>query len=715
MMKQHKILVFSFIVSLIFLFISTTSGLGMWLFHEGNKNTAELTYDQSDVNPEDRIRMDDIAENYYFASDLDAKDFYTIYFFAQPGAAPKTGTPAEKISGLNKSTNGYWVDPSNTIDGTQYGYKKFENVYRQLSPEQYDTLGELKCNFQDKHDAIGFFCGFTADKAVASNNLQGTSGNRINANISLPDSAKLFNLNKPLSVYDSEDGTIDNTIYLYAVYTNGVDYKNTKNNSIMFKIPEYDEYPMFFLPHKNKYETAYNSEDLDVYFTLPNIRVLQDTETKSLYQNVIYKKESGFASALSFRHLDNNGDRSNNWYLVGTDAPTLADFINNNIQANCYYNFYIYYNQRKGTNTSVLNPSSNTELAKIEKQITSSKHIINTKEETKTRTIKGTFFSHDISYYYKFYIERIYNFKLTGGITGSFDFNKSTGNVLFNKTSSSTDTYDVFETKELSFASSYGSDDDARINRTFTFNYGSNYGNIVSADEAAVYDSTNNPSLGIKNPAGGDVFYGTEDYSGDNPLYVGNFNKITVTNYENGSLPENDSAQQLPVITIAHPGVYKIRARVYYANGVPSAIKISVAYLRGLFIEVFDSDIDPSNLITGTEFINHSNPPYKAFFNYQSNPLKPDDELFQDNDGNKYSLLTLLRDKYKDKNGFYDHVGGKNIRFDARRDNTTFKDSNGNPLKGQFTLDGGQTWIDEFPITKNFIFYPVKLPEQQTV
>ena len=716
MMKRHKILVPSFIVSLIFLFISTTSGLGMWLFHEGNKNTAELTYDQSDVNPEDRIRMDDIAENYYFASDLDAKDFYTIYFFAQPGAAPKTGTPAEKISGLNKSTNGYWVDPSNTIDGTQYGYKKFENVYRQLSPEQYDTLGELKCNFQDKHDAIGFFCGFTADETEAGNNLQGTSGAR-KANISIPNSASLFNLNKPLSEYDSDK---DNTIYLYAVYTNGVDYNNTQNNSIMFKIPEYDEYPMFFLPHKNKYEAAYNSEDLDVYFTLPNIRVLKDTETKSLYQNVIYKKESGFASALSFRHLDNNGDRSNNWYPVGTDAPTLADFINNNIQANCYYNFYIYYNQRKGTNTSVLNPSSNTELAKIEKQITSSKHIINTKEETKTRTIKIgalSLIDHNISYYYKFYIERIYNFKLTGGITGSFDFNKSTGNVLFNKTSSSTNTYDVFETKELSFASSYGSDDDARINRTFTFNYGSNYGDIVSTDEAAVYDSTKNPSVGIKNPAGGDVFYGTEDYSGDNPLYVGNFNKITVTNYadQNGSFPENDKAQKLPVITIAHPGVYKIRARVHYKDGVPDEIKISVAYLRGLFIEVFNSN--PSNLITGTEFINHSNPPYKAFFNYQSNPLKPDDKLFQDNDGNMYSLLTLLRDKYKDKdyNGFYDHVGGKNIRFDARRDNTTFTDSNGNPLKGQFTLDGGQTWIDEFPITKNFIFYPVKLPEQQTV
>ncbi|MCI6608593.1 MAG: hypothetical protein MSF04_03035, partial [Bacilli bacterium] len=107
---------------------------------------------------------------------------------------------------------------------------------------------------------------------------------------------------------------------------------------------------------------------------------------------------------------------------------------------------------------------------------------------------------------------------------------------------------------------------------------------------------------------------------------------------------------------------------------------------------------------------NHSNPPYKAFFNYQSNPLKPDDDLFQDEDGHKYSLLTLLRDKYPDCDGFYDQVCGSNIYFAV-----TVKESNGNPVNGRVTLDGGKTWIDEFPITKNFIFYPVKLPAQQTV
>ena len=685
----------------------------MWLFHEGNKNTAELTYDQSDVNPEDRIRMDDIAENYYFASDLDAKDFYTIYFFAQPDAASKPGSPDNKINNLKNDENGYWVDSSNTFGGgtkPKYGYKKFENVYRQLSTEQYDTLGELYCDFQDRQGYKGFFCGFTADVHEAENNLQESLWG-LNNKISLPKSDKLFNLNKPLSEYDDEDGKTDNTIYLYAVYTNGVDYNNTKNNSIMFTSSGSEQ--MFFLPSKNAYGVNYGNENLDVYFTLPNILVLDDaTSIHSKTQCVLYKKnvnnekEDFSDSSIKFRYLKTSGSRGDSWNEVGNTIENeiqrkeLIKFIHENITPNCYYNFYIYYNQKSST------PVAEVETS-IDSQIRESNHIINN-----TFSKKDQIISNNRYYSYTVYIERIYNFKLTGGITGSFDFNKSTGNVLFNKTSSSTDT-DVFETKELSFASSYGSDDDARINRTFTFNYGSNYGDIVSTDEAAVYDSTKNPSLGIKNPAGGDVFYGTEDYSGDNPLYVGNFNKITVTNYEKGSLPENDNAQRLPVITIAHPGVYKIRARVHYKGGVPDEIKISVAYLRGLFIEVFNSN--PSNLITETEFINHSDPPYKAFFNYQSNPLKPDDELFQGKDGNKYSLLTLLRDKYPDCDGFYDHVGGKNIRFDARRDNTTFKDSNGNTLKGQFTLDGGQTWIDDFPITKNFIFYPVKLPAQQTV
>ena len=418
-------------------------------------------------------------------------------------------------------------------------------------------------------------------------------------------------------------------------------------------------------------------------------------------------------------HANSGGQLDNGWNYDFTDGlpETFTNFIKNNTESGFYYNFYIYYNQRE--NDDGKSPAG---LEKnIDAEIRGSNKIIAFREKKKliseySSSWGGTDTTHSRHVYVGIYVERIYNNKLTGEITGSFDYNNSTGNILFNNTGNGTDTngyYDIFETKEISFASSY--DESGNGNRTFTFNYGSHYGDIVSTDEAAVYDSTKNPSVGIKNPAGGDVFYGIEDYSGDNPLYVGNFNKIAVTNYadQNGSFPENDGAQKLPVITIAHPGVYKIRARVYYANGVPSAIKISVAYLRGLFIEVFDSN--PSNLITETEFINHSDPPYKAFFNYQSNPLKPDDKLFQDNDGNKYSLLTLLRDKYPDCDGFYDHVGGKNIRFDARRDNTTFKDSNGNPLKGQFTLDGGQTWRDEFPITKNFIFYPVKLPEQQAV
>ena len=730
----------------------------MWLFHEGNKNTAELTYDQSDVNPEDRIRMDDIAENYYFASDLDANDFYTIYFFAQPDAASKSGTPDEIVSQLHDDKYGYWggrtssdgliENTDNTSDGTRWGYKKFENVYRQLSTDKYNSLGQLFCTALDSSDWYGYFAGFTADPEVAKANLSRTQNNsaytgstskKKNASFSVPNSQMLFDLNKPLSTFDLDE---DRIIYLYAVYTNGVDYQSQKKPAIHLlkqgSTNEPCDFQWMFLPNKESYSGTYPKDNLDIYFSMKNIYV-EDTAPANPLTNVFYK-DTTYNLGIRYltervecshswnRHANSGGQLDNGWNYDFTDGlydftdglpETFTNFIKKYTESGFYYNFYIYYNQREnddGKSPAGLEKNIDAEIRGSNKIIAfcEKEKLISEYSQDPSWGPKDTTHSRDV--YVKIYIERIYNNKLTGEITGSFDYKNSTGNILFNNTGNDTDTngyYDVFETKEISFASSY--DESGSGNRTFTFNYGSHYGDIVSADDAAVYDSTKNPSLGIKNPAGGDVFYGTEDYSGGESLYAGNFNKITVTNYadQNGAFPENDGAQKLPVITIAHPGVYKIRARVYYANGVPSAIKISVAYLRGLFIEVFDSN--PSNLITETEFINHSNPPYKAFFNYQSNPLKPDDELFQDNDGNKYSLLTLLRDKYPDCDGFYDHVGGKNIRFDARRDNTTFTDSNGNPLKGQFTLDGGQTWIDEFPITKNFIFYPVKLPEQQTV
>ena len=73
------------IIFLCSLFLSCTAGFGMWLFN--NNNTANLQYDPQDAPEDDKIQMDDIAENYYFAADLKSTNFYKVYFFPQPELA----------------------------------------------------------------------------------------------------------------------------------------------------------------------------------------------------------------------------------------------------------------------------------------------------------------------------------------------------------------------------------------------------------------------------------------------------------------------------------------------------------------------------------------------------------------------------------------------------------------------------------------------------
>ena len=67
------------IIFLCSLFLSCTTGFGMWLFN--NNDTANLQYDPQEAPEDDKIQMDDIAENYYFAADLKSTNFYKVIFF----------------------------------------------------------------------------------------------------------------------------------------------------------------------------------------------------------------------------------------------------------------------------------------------------------------------------------------------------------------------------------------------------------------------------------------------------------------------------------------------------------------------------------------------------------------------------------------------------------------------------------------------------------
>ena len=160
------------IIFLCSLFLSCTAGFGMWLFNDNN--TANLQYDPQEAPEDDKIQMDDIAENYYFAADLKSTNFYKVYFFPQPELAnykdKKYLTPmdyyeAQKSTFQNESY-GYWgsrtltnkstsdfgkpvYKTDGTSDGTAYGYKTLTDIYKQLSPENYAEIGESFCTLTD--------------------------------------------------------------------------------------------------------------------------------------------------------------------------------------------------------------------------------------------------------------------------------------------------------------------------------------------------------------------------------------------------------------------------------------------------------------------------------------------------------------------------------------------------------------------------------------
>ena len=81
-MKKYHFGIASLIISFIAM-LTVSTGLGTWVFITGNNSaTADINLDFYK-----NLFVDDIAENYYYASDLSAANYYNVYVFAQPKVA----------------------------------------------------------------------------------------------------------------------------------------------------------------------------------------------------------------------------------------------------------------------------------------------------------------------------------------------------------------------------------------------------------------------------------------------------------------------------------------------------------------------------------------------------------------------------------------------------------------------------------------------------
>lgn len=725
---KRKHLFFPILFAMLAVVVGVSSGLGIWLFggNEGTKQTINYRPDQD--TGDNTVKTDDLAENYFFAANIDEDEYYDVYFFPQSytayysnrnytGSNRSYSTPVEYYDNYYSSyvapsygdKDGYWgtrttsyssysgSDYGNKVadkignDGTEYGYIKFENVYKQLSTTQYATLGTIYRDSKDSSKGWNdYFAGFTSDESVAQ-----YCSNRDNSRIA---TGNIFSLAESLSKYKFKNKVNGkNVVYLYAVFTNGDDrsnttYRNLPSAHLVLKGDghygsPYD-YQWMFLPNNTSNISTRFNNHINQYFTMYNVLVKDTTSTGNRLQNVFYKdywNENEFEYKFEIKNL-NSDHLQDNFYPISLDTSFI-----DSLEDGCFYNFYIYFDQ-VSSNT---NP---TKLAAFETAMTNKNIVYSYESSVLYAGSQTTGYCEYGKAKYWFCVERIYDYRITGQLTNTFDYNGQTGFPINLSNTGSTitedgKTYQIYETSTVAFTSiSY---------LTFAINYGSDYDDsiLIKDNHATNNDITSNlvkddSGNSITNPAGGIVFFGTENY--DSYPYQGNYNGFSLVNYADRK--DAKEGQKVPVVSLNQSGTYRIRAKIYYSNGKPTEIKVAVAYTDGLFIEICDTD--PNTNLTQahlTSFIDHSNYKYKAFFSTVANgspTLSVTDKVFSSKDGTTAGLtIGEVLDTYGSSYGqFYDHVSGQMIRYS--------KSNN------KFTKDNGSTWTDTFVIDKNYVFYP---------
>lgn len=287
----------------------------------------------------------------------------------------------------------------------------------------------------------------------------------------------------------------------------------------------------------------------------------------------------------------------------------------------------------------------------------------------------------------KIYVERVYNYQVTGDLTGSYVYNHANASATFPISYSKTDDdgYYVYESNEMIFPNP--------SKTSFTVNYGSSYDkSILSLDDAITpcYESNGTQ---YTNPSGKNVYY------------LGSKTEATsdteATDSEYAHLEKTGTVESsgMPILDFNNnAGSYKIMVRVKYSTkGVPSEIKVSAAYLKGFFVEIFD-DNPTSKLVVGsttTDYVDHSNYKYKA--NLASTDgvtaISSSSEFNAKSGSGIYSFTEIV----PSNKVLYDHVLGKkmmiypNCKISGHNSANIFYYSN--------------EWHSTFPVMKNYIFY----------
>jgi hypothetical protein len=437
--------------------------------------------------------------------------------------------------------------------------------------------------------------------------------------------------------------------------------------------------------------------DASWYYDMKNVHVLDTKPAIGDLNTVYYKNDPNDANHKYYLQAAVLGS---DWSVVGhwSDSYDLSSLINDKLENDAYYNIYVYFNEKKGTTDIGLNSYVDTAI--------NANNIIYS-------TVLGNYTGvSGVNCYMKIYIERVYNYKVVGDVTGDYVYKNSLTNFSYVKTDidvSGNKTY-TYETNEVVFSSP--------ANSHFTIDFDKRYANgdePVMVDDSA-YTTAGAPTTSDNTDANAVTYTDGTQYidPAGKPVYYLQDN-FSLQNASIGNVQANNDNHNLSLITVSNPGFYKFRLKVTYTNGAPSKISLSAGRLKGFFLEIFTAN--PTAKITEvaglSAFVKHTDLyQYRAdlFANnvitldgYISGGTEHAQKMFHtvtNQTNNTMSLRDILTAKSSSA-VLYDHGTGSLIQTDL----ATHTDAKtGESINGGFSLDGGNTWNKSFIMDKNYIF-----------
>ena len=405
------------------------------------------------------------------------------------------------------------------------------------------------------------------------------------------------------------------------------------------------------------------------YYALKNIQVVKNKPTDSVPLTNVYYLDRTYRLQTSRLVANNTSNISgaydsvwDGWNSTGYDSGdfniNISNLINEKLDNGCTYNFYVYYDQIVDTSIGSWGEDAyeademlNTSVDSLLKD----KNLIYASDANKTYTKdtsdKTTYNTGDqlilqnkntshCTTYMKIYIERVYDYKFVGDITISLDYSNGNGTVLpfTNDVTNDSNINNFYSNEIILPSSSYV---------RFGVNYGSSQtNNTVTIDSSA--DGSGNDDICYMpdsttqyvNPSKQKVFY-------DQGILRGN---IHPTDFSN---PQN-----INVFEVINPGVYRFRIKVTYENGLPSSIKLSAAYIRGVFTEIFTDN--PTDNIGNTKYVDHATYNYRLD-NYYDNDLTSSSTFYSYGNHNaSYSFSEVV----SAGKVLIDHVLGSDVVID---------------------------------------------------